>query len=96
MNPALLMALMPLAEKLIGGGKLDGLLGRLGLGEDGTAAAKEALAGAGTPEAVVLGAITALAIHAPRDPAKAAQYAEAVSQIALNVAKLKASLEGPR
>ena len=90
MNPMMLSFALPILERLLASGKLDGLLPNEGLGP-----LKELFPG-GTagPEQQVVAAIAALAEHTPTDAARGQAYAEAVAQIMTGMARLKGVLKG--
>lgn len=90
MNPMMLQFLLPILERLLSSGKLDGLIPASGLGP-----LKEVLSGqAAGPEQQVVAAIAALAEHTPADAARGQAYADAVGQIMAGMARLKGAMKG--
>lgn len=87
MNPMMLMSLLPIAEKLLGSGTFDSLLG------DKADLLKGLTAGQGDPHTRAIQALTVLAEVSPKDPGRGLAYAEAAGEMLRALAKLKAALE---
>ena len=81
------MMLLPLAEKLLGSGKFDSLLG------DKADLLKGLTAGQGDSHTRAIQALTVLAEVSPKDPARAVAYAEAAGEMLRALAKLKTAME---
>ncbi len=86
MNPAMLMFLLPVVQKLFAGGKLDGLLSGM-LGGD----ALKDLFGSNEASSYeqVLGALAILATHVPPDPDSATTYGNAVLKLLEGLSALR-------
>lgn len=93
MNPMMFLQFgLPLLQRLVGSGKLEGLVPDKGLGP-----LKELLGepGAVSPEQQVLAAVAVLSEHAPAGAA-GGSYAQAISQVLEGLSKLKAAVASGR
>lgn len=86
------MMLMPVAEKLLGSGALDGLLGKLQGGQGD--ALKGLVREQATPAAMTVNALTVLADQVPADPARARAFLEGLTKVLEGAAQVKAAMRG--